>query len=496
MDEATLYAELADHLRGLGALDEVSSLLNWDQETQMPPKGMARRAEQCAAVASAAHALATEPRLAELADLLKDADLDPAAKVNVTEAGRISRRATRVPAELAGEIARATALAQTVWQAARESNSFADFAPVLERVVTLKREQARLLVGNGETPYEALLDEYEPGMTEAELTGMFERMRPRLTQLRARIAGSGWRMPRFTGSYARAGQIALSRRLCDVFGFDWQAGRLDLAVHPSSAGSGGDVRITTRVNESDPRECVYATIHELGHAVYEQGLDPAQALLPAGMSASMAVHESQSRLFENQLGRGRAFCEWLCPAVGAQFGSTGVDMPESFYAAVNLVETGFIRTEADEVHYNLHIMMRYDLERELIAGTLDVADLETAWNDRFRADFGVAVPEARLGVLQDVHWSAGLFGYFPTYALGNVYAAELYAAMRAAMPDLERLLAAGDVWPLVDWLRARIHARGRLLPPAALIEEACGHPPTEEALLGYLERKYGALYTL
>ncbi|TPE52986.1 carboxypeptidase M32 [Amaricoccus solimangrovi] len=496
MNTATLYAEFADHLRGLGALDQVAGLLNWDQETQMPPKGSAQRAEQCAAVARAAHALATAPRLAELVGLLEGADLDPAQAVNVAEAGRISRRATRVPAELAAELARASALAQTVWQTARESNSFADFAPVLERVVSLKREQARCLVEGSETPYEALLAEYEPGMTEAELSGMFGRMRPKLTLLAERIAGSGWRMPRFTGAFARAGQLALSRRLCDVFGFDGQAGRLDLAVHPSSSGSGGDVRITTRVNEYDPRECAYATIHELGHAVYEQGLDPAQALLPVGMSASMAVHESQSRLFENQLGRGRAFCEWLCPAFGAQFGATGVDMPETFYAAVNLVEPGFIRTEADEVHYNLHIMLRYDLERELIAGTLDVADLEAAWNARFLADFGVEVPEPRLGALQDVHWSAGLFGYFPTYALGNVYAAELNVALRAALPGLDRMLASGDVWPVVEWLRANIHRKGRLLPPAKLIAEACGRAPSEAALLDYLGRKYGALYTL
>jgi carboxypeptidase Taq len=480
----------------MGALDQVAGLLNWDQETQMPPKGGAQRSEHCAAVAAAAHALAISPRLADLVATLEGAELDEIATVNLAEAKRLHLRATRVPGDLAAEIARATALAQTVWQAARDSNSFNDFAPALERVVSLKREEATCLADPGQLPYDALLAEYEPGMTSAHLTAMFDRMRPRLTDLRARIARSGWRMPRFSGSFARAGQLALARRLGDVFGYDWDAGRLDLAVHPSSSGSGGDVRITTRVNEFDPRECVFSTIHELGHAVYEQGLDPAQALLPAGMYASMAVHESQSRLFENQLARGRPFCEWLCPALSAQFGATGVDMPEAFYAAINLVETGFIRTEADEVHYNLHIMMRYDLERDLIAGSLDVADLEAAWNARFLADFGIEVPEARLGALQDVHWSAGLFGYFPTYALGNVYAAELHAALREDVPDLDALLERGDLWPAIDWLRANVHARGRLLAPEALIEAACGHPPSEAALLDYLERKFGALYTL
>ncbi|PZQ47735.1 MAG: carboxypeptidase M32 [Rhodovulum sulfidophilum] len=480
----------------MGALDQVAGLLNWDQETQMPPKGGAQRAEHCAAVAAAAHGLAVAPLIAERVAALEGAALDPVARVNVAEAARLHARATRIPADLAAEMARATALAQTVWQAAREANRFEDFAPALERVVALKREEAACLAAPGQLPYDALLAEFEPGMTSARLTEMFDRMRPRLTLLRERIARSGWRMPRFTGSFAKAGQLALARRLGDVFGYDWEAGRLDLAAHPSSSGSGGDVRITTRVNESDPRECVYSTIHELGHAVYEQGLDPAQALLPAGMYASMAVHESQSRLFENQLGRGRSFCEWLCPAVSAQFGATGVDMPEAFYAAINLVETGFIRTEADEVHYNLHVMLRYDLERDLIAGALEAADLETAWNARFLADFGLEVPEPRLGVLQDVHWSAGLFGYFPTYSLGNVYAAEIYRALRHAVPDLDERLAAGDLRPVVDWLRANIHGRGRLLPPAALIEAACGRPPSEAALLDYLERKYVALYTL
>ena len=496
MDAATAYAELANHLRAMGALDQVAGLLNWDQETQMPPKGTAQRSEHCAAVAAAAHGLAVSPVFADRIAALRGAELAPEQAVNLAEAARLHARATRVPAALATELARATTLAQTVWQGARESNEFNDFAPALERVVALKREEASCLAEPGQLPYDALLAEFEPGMTSEALTAMFGRMRPRLSSLRERVARSGWRMPRFTGSFAKAGQLALARRLGDVFGYDWEAGRLDLAVHPSSSGSGGDVRITTRVDETDPRECVFSTIHELGHAVYEQGLDPSQALLPAGMYASMAVHESQSRLFENQLGRGRAFSEWLCQAVSAQFGATGVDIPDAFYAAVNLVETGFIRTEADEVHYNLHVMMRYDLERDLIAGALQVADLEEAWNARFLADFGLEVPEARLGVLQDVHWSAGLFGYFPTYALGNVYAAELFAALWRAVPDLEDRLAEGDLWPVVEWLRANIHTHGRLLPAAQLIEAACGHPPRETALLDYLERKFGALYTL
>ena len=363
-------------------------------------------------------------------------------------------------------------------------------------MLELKRAEAACLAADGRSGYDALLDDYEPGATAAELAALFATLRPGLADLRARIAAAGRPAPAFAGSFPRDRQLALSRRLGDVFGYDWQAGRLDLAVHPSSSGSGGDVRITTRVDEADPRECIYSTLHEVGHAVYEQGLDPARRCCRRASSASMGVHESQSRLCENQLGRSRAFCAWLWPALRDAFGEVGLAGPEALYRAVNAVETGFIRTEADEVHYNLHVMMRFDLERALIAGDLAAADLEAAWNARFAADFGRAVPDARRGVLQDVHWAVGLFGYFPTYTLGNVYAGELHAALRRDLPGLDEELAAGDLVPALGWLRARIHRRGRLRPPRALIAEACGKEPDARALLGYLEAKYGELYGL
>ena len=307
----------------------------------------------------------------------------------------------------------------------------------------------RLPGRGGRSGYDALLDDFEPGTTIDDLERLFGRLRPGLAALRARIAAARRPAPVLAGRFPADRQMQLSRRLGDVFGYDWAAGRLDIATHPSSSGSGGDVRITTRIDEADPRECIYATIHEVGHAVYEQGLDPTLALLPAGAHASMGVHESQSRLFENQIGRSRAFCRWLWPELRSAFGSCGIDDAEGLYRAVNAVDSGFIRTEADEVHYNLHVMLRFDLERALIGGDLAVRDLEAAWNDRFAADFGREVPDARHGVLQDVHWSAGLFGYFPTYTLGNIYAAELNAALRRDVPDLDDRLAAGDLAPAV-----------------------------------------------
>jgi carboxypeptidase Taq len=485
MDARAGYAELIEQLKRIAALKTVARLLTWDQETQMPPKGAALRAEQAGAVAAAIHALQADPRIPEWCAAL---DGPGPVAVNVAEAARLHARAVRVPEALAAELARVAARAQVAWEAARAAGRWPEFAPVLARVVALKRDEAACLGG-----YDALLDLYEPGMTAAELAAVFGRLRPGLTALRARIGEREG--PRFAGQFPRERQLALSRRLGEIFGYDWAAGRLDLAVHPSSSGTGGDVRITTRVDEDDPTRCVYTTIHELGHAVYEQGLDPELMLQPAGAHASMGVHESQSRLFENQIGRNRAFCGWLYGALAEQFGEPGVASAEELYRAVNAVAPGFIRTDADEVHYNLHIMLRFDLERELMGGGLEVADLPEAWNARFLADFGRAVPDPARGVLQDVHWAAGLFGYFPTYSLGNLYAAELHAALRRDL-DLDAALAAGELGPVVGWLRARVHRRGRLLAPRALIAEACGKGPDERALLEYLQAKYGELYAL
>ncbi len=298
------------------------------------------------------------------------------------------------------------------------------------------------------------------------------------------------------GRFPAEGQLALAREIATVLGYDWQAGRLDLVVHPFVAGTLGDVRITARIDEADPFYCLSAVAHETGHATYEQRLDPALAWQPAGASVSMGVHESQSRLAENQIGRSAAFAEWLYPRMTAALGDLGLGSPEALHRAANRVEPGFIRTEADEVHYNLHIMLRFDLERALLAGDLAVADLEAAWNERFAADFGRAVPDAARGVLQDVHWSGGSFGYFPTYALGNVYAGELWAALCREVGDADALIRAGDLGPVLGWLSGAVHRQGSLRPPAEIIARACGHAPTEAPLLDYLESKYARLYAL
>ncbi len=493
---STAYTDLMRHFRRIAALDQVMGLLNWDQETQMPSKGAALRVEEVGAVAAAHHAALCDPRIADWAASCEGRALGAWERAHVAEALRLHLRAIRLPEALAEDLARQSAHAQMVWEAARAGSDLQAFLPELERLVALKRNEAACLRAGDGPAYDALLAEFEPGASSAAIDAVFARLRAGLVDLRARIAEAGRPSPRFEGHFPAGGQMALARRMAGAFGYDWGAGRLDLAMHPSSSGTAGDVRITTRIDESDPQDCLYSTIHEVGHAVYEQNLDPDHALLPAGGHASMGVHESQSRLFENQLGRSRAFCTWLFPAMAETFGETGPGDADALYGAVNAVRPGFIRTEADEVHYNLHIMMRFDLERAMIAGALAVADLPEAWNARFAADFGMEVPDARRGCMQDVHWSAGLFGYFPTYTLGNIYAGELHAALRRGLPDLDRHLAAGDLVPVRDWLGPRIHRRGRMLGPGDLIGAACGREPDEVALLSYLDEKYSALYGL
>ncbi len=488
----TAYDDLMAHARQTMALAQIAGRLGWDQETMMPRGAAAQRGEEMAAIEAVLHARRADPRVGEWLEAAEAPD--EAGRAQLREIRRAHDRATRVPGDLAARIAQVTSEAQGKWAQARADEDFAAFRPVLEEVVALKREEGAALAQGGDI-YDAMLQDYEPGATGAGIAEIFDAMRPRLVALRAAVleqpGPDGLR-----GPFDERAQMKLARRIARVFGYDFSRGRLDKAVHPFSSGSGSDVRITTRTAEDDPFNCIYSTIHETGHAAYEQAVDPAYALTPIGHGASMGVHESQSRIYENQLGRSRAFTGWLFGQMRDTFGDFGVADADSFYAIVNRVHNGYIRTEADEVQYNLHIMLRFDLERALMSGDLQVADLETAWNDRFAADFGYAVDKPSNGCLQDVHWSVGLFGYFPTYALGNVYAGCLHQALRRAVPDLDAQLAQGDLSGATGWLRENLQRHGALRPPRETIETACGMAPTEAPLLDYLEEKFGALYRL
>jgi carboxypeptidase Taq len=489
----TAFEDLMAFQRETEALGQIAGRLGWDQETVMPRGAAEQRGEEMAAIETVLHARRTDPRIGEW--LAAAEATDDVSTAHLREIRRSFDRATKVPARLAAELARVTSLAQGIWAEARGAEDFNSFAPTLARVIALRQEEADA-ISAGADRYDALLQDYEPGATGASIAAMFEAMRPRLVALREAILGVEKSSPKLSGSFDEAAQIALSAELATTFGYDTRHGRIDKAVHPFSSGSGLDVRITTRTSADDPFNCFYSTIHEVGHAAYEQGIDRDFLLTPLGSGVSMGVHESQSRIYENQIGRGRAFTGHLYGRMRDTFGDFGVSDSDAFYATVNRVHPGFIRTEADEVHYNLHILMRFDLERDLMSGGLSVADLPEAWNGRFAADFGQTVDKPSNGCLQDVHWSVGLFGYFPTYSLGNVYAGCLNAALRRDVPDLDAALATGDTGPATSWLRDRLQRYGGLRTPEATIEHATGQAPTVAPLLDYLETKFRDLYDL
>ncbi len=489
------FQNLMAFQRETEALAQIAGRLGWDQETMMPPGAAQQRGEEMSAIEGILHARRTDPRVG---DWLAGAQAADAAGQRALDLiGRAYRRNACIPARLAQETARLTSVAQGIWANARATDDVAAFLPTLAQILDLRREAGQALSagGFGADAYDALIDEHEPGATAATLKAMFDRMRPRLVALRDRIMASPDQPDRMSGDYPDAAQLAVARKVADAFAYDWTRGRIDLAVHPFSSGSGDDVRITTRVRTDDPFNCLYSTIHEVGHACYELNIDTTHRLTPLGQGVSMGVHESQSRIYENQIGRSRAFTAWLHGEMIRVFPAMA-GTADAFYRTANRVQPGFIRTEADEVQYNLHVMLRFDLERDLISGALPVSDVEAAWNHRFAQDFGLAVDRASNGVLQDVHWSTGAFGYFPTYSLGNVYAGCLHKALRTDLPDLDAALAEGDARPATDWLRDRLQRHGGLYRPVEIVTRACGTAPTEEPLLDYLEVKFGEIYRL
>ena len=488
------FNDLMAFQRETQALGQVAGRLGWDQETVMPRASAPQRAEEMAAMETVLHARRIDPRVAEWIAAIDACELDDAGKAQLREVTRSYERTQKVPVELASQLARVTSKAQGIWAQARADEDVSAFLPTLEEVVNLRRQEAEALAQGGDL-YDALLEDYEPYTKAADIAAIFDAMRPRLVALREACLNA--EAPQsLEGNFPEAAQIKLSHALASAFGYSFENGRIDKAVHPFSSGSGLDVRITTRVDESDPFNCFYSTIHEVGHACYEQNISRDYLLTPLGRGVSMGVHESQSRIYENQLGRSRAFTGWLFEQMKAEFGDFGIDSAEEFYRTVNRVKQGYIRTEADEVQYNLHVMLRFGLERALMAGDLQVSDLEAAWNDRFASDFGYAVDKPSHGLLQDVHWSVGLFGYFPTYSLGNVYAGCLNAAMRKSLPDLDSQLATGKTSDATAWLGENLQQHGGLRKPVDTIKHATGGEVSPEPLLDYLEFKFSDIYKL
>ncbi len=487
------YQKLIAFQRKTEALMQISGLVAWDQETFMPRGATTQRSEWLSAIEEVIHKRKIDPRIGEWIASLDENNLDETARACVRMIQRDFTRLNRLPVDLTAEIARVSSLAIRVWSEAREARDFSSFLPKLNEIISLKREEAAALA-NGMDHYSALLDRFEPDISTEQLATIFGAMKDRLISLRERILGTSKEIQKLDFAFSGDRQLKIARELASAFGYDWERGRLDLVTHPFSSGSGNDVRITTRVDERDPYNCLYSTIHETGHGGYEQSVEQGFLLTPVGEGASTGVHESQSRICENQIGRSRAFTSWLYARLQREFGDFGIGCANDFFANVNRVGKGYIRTEADEVQYNLHIMLRYEIERDLISGDLEVPEAEEAWNNRFRSYFGYSVDHSSNGILQDVHWAAALVGYFPTYSLGNIYAGCLHESMRRDLPELDRDLANGNPGPAVEWLRDNVRRFGALHGPRATIENACGFEVSPDPLLNYLDEKFAEIY--
>lgn len=503
---STAYSDLVQHVREADLLRGCGAVLSWDQEVMMPKGGLTYRSRQLALLARLHHERMTDPRLEELLhrcesdrDLMEDAR--SVAAVNVARLRRDYDRATRLPAELVEEEARLACLGHEVWREARRDSDFARFRPALEELLGLARRKAECYGwAPGGEAWDALAEDYEPGCTAADVARVFGPLRKRLAALVDAIRGATKRPTvRFN-----AQEIPIERQRAFVaavaraIGFDFDRGRLDVSTHPFCGGSHrGDVRLTTRFHAADVLDALGSTMHEAGHGMYEQGLLEAHVGTPMGDAVSLGIHESQSRMWENQVGRSAPFWRWAIGPVREHLGAAAEGVSaEQLFAEANVVQPGFIRVEADEATYNLHVMIRFELERGMMSGSLDVADLPEAWNAKYREYLGIEVPDDARGCLQDVHWSSASFGYFPTYTLGNLYSAQLFEAARRAIPDLEEGFARGAFAPLRDWLNANVHAHGRRYQASELCELVTGAALSPDPLLRHLEGKLKPLYGL
>jgi len=496
------YEQLKKLLARVVDLEQAGGLLGWDQQTYMPPKGAYGRGEQLATLSAIAHEMSTSEEVGKLIEELVpygktlDPESDEACLIRVAKRGY--DKAIKVPAEHVAEFARVTTQAQEAWIRARAEDNFPMFQPHLEKVVAMRREYAGFFKPYDHI-YDPLLDDFEPGMKTADVQAIFNKLRPQQVELIQAIAERPQVQDDFLHlKYEDQKQWDFGVEVVTRFGYDWEAGRQDRVAHPFTSSFGiGDVRITTRIIEDQVTSAMFSTMHEAGHGMYDQGIDPALTRTILVYGASLAVHESQSRMWENLVGRSRAFWHYFYPRLQEYFPEQlgNVDM-ETFYKAVNKVEPSFIRTEADEATYNLHIMLRLEIEIALMEGTLQVKDLPEAWNDRMRNYLGIAPPNNQKGVLQDVHWSFGMIGYFPTYALGNLISVQLWQVIKRDIPDLETQIEKGDFSKLLNWLRTHVHHHGAKFEPQDLVQRVTGSKIDPQTYINYLREKYSEIYGL
>lgn len=498
----TAYEELIGLVKEATLLRSTAGVLAWDQETMLPPGGIEHRSRQLAQIARLAHGMATDPRIGDLLDRCEDdpdltADPHSDTAANLREIRRQYDRATKLPADLVSEMASTRSRAQHEWAEARQASDFSRFAPWLEKNLRLVREAADHYGWEAER-WDALAEGFEPDMRATGIEEVFGPLRDRLAGLVDELLGG----PKRPDTDFRTIEVPIERQrdfvrfVTERMGFDYSRGRLDTSTHPFCSGTHpGDVRLTTRFRPDNVGDALSSTMHEAGHGLYEQGLPPQHVGTPLGDVASLGLHESQSRMWENQVGRSEAFWRWCHPKLAEFFGDAFSSLsPDDVYGAMNTVERSLIRVEADEATYNLHIMVRFELERALVGGNLDPGDVPGAWNEKYREYVGVDVPDDARGCLQDVHWSMGAFGYFPTYTLGNLYCAQLFERAREDVDDLDECFARGEFEALTAWLNENVHAYGGRYRAAELCERVTGEPLSPEPLLRHLEGKLRPLY--
>jgi len=499
MPETTqeLYTSYCDLLQKAADINNASAVLNWDQETYMPPKGADARGRQLSTLAGMAHEILTSDKLEQLLlELSKREDLDDIGKNNVRLSLQDFEKNKKLPADFVEELTKQTSECFNAWIDARNKNDFSIFAPSLTKMVGLVRKQTDLY-GYDAHPYDALLDDYEKGITVALLDPVFAGIREQFPPILAKIKAA----PQvddsfFDRNFPKQQQWDFAIEVMKQMGFDFEAGRQDYSEHPfTTSFAPSDVRVTTRVDENNYSSMLWSCIHECGHGLYEQGLPEDQYGLPLGSPTSLGIHESQSRTWENCIGRGHDFWMFFYPKLQARFPEQLADVTvDAFFKAANKVEPSLVRTEADELTYHFHVLIRYDIEKQLIEGTLDVNDLKAKWNELYQQYLGITPPDDKSGVLQDVHWSHGSFGYFPTYTLGSFYSAQFYTQALQDIPDLLRKIAAGELKELLQWLREKVHKHGRRFTSEELCEQITGQKLDPSFFIRYVVAKYETIY--
>ncbi|HTV39912.1 MAG TPA: carboxypeptidase M32 [Candidatus Sulfotelmatobacter sp.] len=489
------YRKLLKRVREIAFLSSSAGALSWDQETFMPPGALPYRAEQLAWLRGQSHRRFTARTVGELISDCEQAGFDPASDeaANVREWRRQYDRATKVPPRLVEKLERTTAHAREAWREARKQSKFRLFKPHFDKILSLTRQMADC-IGYKESPYDALLDDYEPGVTASALRETFTELRAALASILPAAVERSSRVPGdlLRGHYPIAAQQAFNRKAAEAIGFDFSSGRIDPTTHPFCSRIGArDCRLTTRYDETDFVGSLYSVLHEAGHGLYEQGLPQDEFGTPLGSAVSLGIHESQSRLWENHIGRSAAFWEYWHPTACEFFPDLKKLSPEQITAAINRVTPSFIRTESDQMTYDLHIVLRFEVEVDLVEGRLATADVPSVWNQEFEKLLGLKVTKDSEGCLQDIHWAGGMIGYFPTYTLGNLNAAQLMHSMASANPALDQELRAGVYKGVHSWLRDKIHRQGSRLLPAALMQSATGEPTRSHYQVEYLRKKFG-----